>query len=601
MSPHEHERRAAGDAPVRHPTPARRTPDPAADGLPAAMLGGGTAPRAAALARLQRTAGNARVQRALSGMTALHRDADPGAAPTPDAAAAGTIVDDTAPQLAEGQMRRSAFLAALRAELDGVVASADVVAQADARLTMPGAFAELAGQDAAGVERSVRAQLPGVEPGDARRYVAAAGTAARAQLAGAVAPPQGLVGRAIAAVGALASALFKARDGRATPADAHVVRRGLGAGQPLDAGLRAPMEHAYGRSFADVRVHTDGPAGALSEQLGARAFTVGHDIAFSPGEYQPASPVGSALVAHELAHVGQQGGDGSSDAALEDDADRAAVGAVVSQWTGDVGGPQLEGVMPRLRAGLRLQRCTGGAAQGRGPAAPAVTPLTAEQWRAAVTAARGLSGDARGTAMLQLVQNALTPLGITVRAAGTGHAEEAHPEDYAPIPVVNFDVRLNEKTKWSGARGGAGRSLEPNAGYNIPRRGGGFVVLGPKALDEHSPLTTRLFAQHELQLVSLERNGRSPDELELLTWTDDFRRYFHQFLGHRHQQNWMATLGRYYDASGPAVRQESIRSLVQYFTHPPADVDADRLRRAMRSKLADATGVFATDLTAALP
>jgi len=580
-------------------------------GRPTLLLGHGSiASDTALLLRLQRAAGNARVQRALA---LLGRDVDPGTAPTtaPAATVAPTtaaVVGDATQELAPGQMRRTAFLAALRAELDGAVASADALAQADARVTLPGAFAELESQDTAGLERSVLAQLPGVEPGDARRYVTAAGVAARAQLAGAPAPAQGIVGRALAAAGALVSALFKAREGRSTPADARVVRHSLGAGHPLDAGLRHPMERAYGRSFADVRVHTDVAAGTMSEQLGARAFTVGDDIAFSPGEYQPASPVGSALVAHELAHVGQHGGgtDAPSIAGLEEDADRSAVGAVVSLWAGDAGGAQLDGVMPRLRAGLRLQRCAGGSAQGRGTVAPAptTTPLTPEQWHAAVVAAQGQTGPAQAAAMTMLVQNALAVLGLTVRTAGSAHAD-VDPADYAPIPVVNVDVRLNQKRRWiSPDRRRAGEVPEPvgaNYGYNFRAGSDRYVVLGPNALNADSPLWTRQCAQHELELVSMERAGRSKAELELLVWTEDFRRYFHQDLAEGRVRHWNPMRG-YYDQSGPAVRQQSIGRLVEYFTTPPSGADAEAVRRAVRAWVRrHQSSAMATDLGAALP
>ena len=45
--------------------------------------------------------------------------------------------------------------------------------------------------------------------------------------------------------------------------------------------------------------------------------------------------------------------------ALEDDADNAAVGAVVSLWGGAKGklGEISRNAMPRLKSGLRLQRC----------------------------------------------------------------------------------------------------------------------------------------------------------------------------------------------------------------------------------------------------
>ena len=66
------------------------------------------------------------------------------------------------------------------------------------------------------------------------------------------------------------------------------------------------MAAATGHDFSDVKVHTDPEAHALNEQLGAKAFTTGHDIFFRAGAYDPASSGGQELVAHELTHVVQQ-------------------------------------------------------------------------------------------------------------------------------------------------------------------------------------------------------------------------------------------------------------------------------------------------------
>jgi hypothetical protein len=60
--------------------------------------------------------------------------------------------------------------------------------------------------------------------------------------------------------------------------------------------------------FSDVRVHTGALAESAAAMLGARAFTVGRDIVFGAGEYDPASSRGRSLLAHELTHVVQQSG-----------------------------------------------------------------------------------------------------------------------------------------------------------------------------------------------------------------------------------------------------------------------------------------------------
>lgn len=79
-----------------------------------------------------------------------------------------------------------------------------------------------------------------------------------------------------------------------------------GGGQALDAGTRVQMEAAFGTDFSDVRVHTGGDADASAQRLGAHAYTVGTDVVFSQGRYDPGSDVGQRTLAHELTHVVQQ-------------------------------------------------------------------------------------------------------------------------------------------------------------------------------------------------------------------------------------------------------------------------------------------------------
>ncbi|MGD8807564.1 MAG: DUF4157 domain-containing protein [Chloroflexota bacterium] len=79
-----------------------------------------------------------------------------------------------------------------------------------------------------------------------------------------------------------------------------------GSGRPLEASVRTPMERAFGSSLGDVRLHTTGQAQQLNQSLDARATTVGQDIYFDKGEYNPDSTSGRELLAHELTHVLQQ-------------------------------------------------------------------------------------------------------------------------------------------------------------------------------------------------------------------------------------------------------------------------------------------------------
>ncbi|MCF3607026.1 DUF4157 domain-containing protein [Planktothrix agardhii 1033] len=93
--------------------------------------------------------------------------------------------------------------------------------------------------------------------------------------------------------------------------DAHsgvetAIQRSLGQGQPLPTPVREPMENAFGFDFAQVRIHHDTEGDRLSRSLNARAFTTGSDVFFRQGNYEPESPSGKRLLAHELTHVVQQ-------------------------------------------------------------------------------------------------------------------------------------------------------------------------------------------------------------------------------------------------------------------------------------------------------
>jgi uncharacterized protein DUF4157 len=81
---------------------------------------------------------------------------------------------------------------------------------------------------------------------------------------------------------------------------------GSGGGAPLDDGLRSSMESAFGQSFEDVRVHTDARASTSAAEVGANAYTVGSDVVFRSGHFDPGTPTGQRTIAHELAHVVQQ-------------------------------------------------------------------------------------------------------------------------------------------------------------------------------------------------------------------------------------------------------------------------------------------------------
>jgi hypothetical protein len=84
-----------------------------------------------------------------------------------------------------------------------------------------------------------------------------------------------------------------------------------GLGSDLDGGVAARLSGSLG-DLSDVRVHTDDTADQLNRSVSARAFATGTDVYFAKGEYNPGSPSGDKLIAHELAHVVQQRGASAS-------------------------------------------------------------------------------------------------------------------------------------------------------------------------------------------------------------------------------------------------------------------------------------------------
>ncbi len=79
-------------------------------------------------------------------------------------------------------------------------------------------------------------------------------------------------------------------------------------GTPLPADLRGRYESSLGADLGGVRLHTGADAAEAAESVSARAFTVGGDIHFGAGQYDPGSTGGEHLIAHEVAHTVQQAG-----------------------------------------------------------------------------------------------------------------------------------------------------------------------------------------------------------------------------------------------------------------------------------------------------
>ncbi len=80
-----------------------------------------------------------------------------------------------------------------------------------------------------------------------------------------------------------------------------------GNGSSMDRPTQSFMESRFGTDFSNVKIHTGTDAVQMNRELNAQAFTVGNDIYFNSGKYNPSSDSGKSLLAHELTHTVQQG------------------------------------------------------------------------------------------------------------------------------------------------------------------------------------------------------------------------------------------------------------------------------------------------------
>jgi Domain of unknown function (DUF4157)/Annexin len=80
-----------------------------------------------------------------------------------------------------------------------------------------------------------------------------------------------------------------------------------GSGSPMEGPTQSFMKSRFGTDFSGVKIHTGTNAVQMSRELNAQAFTVGNDIYFNSGKYNPSSDSGRHLLAHELTHTMQQG------------------------------------------------------------------------------------------------------------------------------------------------------------------------------------------------------------------------------------------------------------------------------------------------------
>jgi Domain of unknown function (DUF4157) len=88
----------------------------------------------------------------------------------------------------------------------------------------------------------------------------------------------------------------------------HIGTLQQGGGESLSASERSFFEPRFGHDFSQVKIHQGTLASEVNNAINARAFTIGQDVVFGSGQYQPSTSEGKRLLAHELTHVVQQSG-----------------------------------------------------------------------------------------------------------------------------------------------------------------------------------------------------------------------------------------------------------------------------------------------------
>jgi len=224
------------------------------------------------------------------------------------------------------------------------------------------------------------------------------------------------------------------QDAMEAPPIVHDVLRS--PGQPLDSGTRAFMEPRFGYDFSRVRVHADSQAAKSAEAVNAQAYTVGSNIVFGANQGGAGSVPHQRLLAHELAHVVQQGGrqpGGSLQVAPANDSAEGAADRAADQVLS--GGP----VSNSTKADGRLQRMGANANCNKEQAAAIQTAIfSANSW--CKKAATALAANPLAPATLTFLQRNFGASGTAANAATIAARLEAGRTDMFKNPFACSDA-----------------------------------------------------------------------------------------------------------------------------------------------------------------
>lgn len=189
---------------------------------------------------------------------------------------------------------------------------------------------------------------------------------------------------------------------------------------------------------------------------------------------------------------------------------------------------------------------------------------------------------AKRDSMLALMRDALQGSGVTVHAAGTASLSEIVPEDFRPVPVINFDAGLNQKMSRKLSEKTVQRALKRNSGYFFSHQSVPFLVLGPLSIKQQDPDYIRMYVDHELyHVINHSKSGAKPADRELEAWVYQFSNWFYKLRAY--QQRWDPLIDYYEDAT-PEAQKTALDALVKYYNEPPANrVTVDQIPEARKA------------------
>jgi Domain of unknown function (DUF4157)/Bacterial toxin 4 len=228
-----------------------------------------------------------------------------------------------------------------------------------------------------------------------------------------------------------------------------------GGGTPLPDGLRAEMQHHLNLDLSGVRLHTGQQASTLTTAVQAEAFTTGSDIFFSAGRYDPGTPAGKELLAHELTHVAQQAGGGVSiqhadgEVSHPDDAAEVEARSVARRIIDS----------PALLAGAAAGLPSSATALLAAPAAPA-TPVAAGPVEAAPVEAAPVEEAAAEAARVEVATGGPATVSRLETSTVTVDTSDPMPEEEPAAPVAEplRDQQSGGDAPPAGGADGAGGS-----------------------------------------------------------------------------------------------------------------------------------------------